>query len=224
MAEEKVVNPKVKPREFFFFRKYIVAVRDWLRKNVYLSVYPEDENVTVAFQTPNNAFAKWVHPVINGEQLSPNISFHLSEPEYADNENNLGFVKEYLDHKDGKLLEAKPPLIYKLSFPCSIYSRNQPEMDVILYQITSKARFNKPAVFSVDGQWAQLYATNLRHETNLEPTDAQTKLYRWGLDLVIPRAYLPLDAETVGRIDSFEWDYEFPNENEQEEGGEVNET
>jgi hypothetical protein len=199
------MNSNVKPLEFFLFRNYTLAVRNWLRENVYLSTYTPDNNVTVAFMTPEKAFAKFIYPTLNGVTTSPNVNFYLSSSEYLESENNLGFVREYKNFNDNSMTKVlKAPLMYSLTYSCSIFTRNLPEMDVILYQIISKAHKNAKAAFKVDGQWAELHAGNPTNETNLEPAEVQDIIHRWALELTIPRAYLPLDFEESRTIGGFE--------------------
>ena len=199
------MSNNVKPLEFFLFRNYTLAVRNWLRENVYLSTYPHDNNVTVAFMTPEKAFAKFIYPTLNGVTTSPNVNFYLSSNEYAEGENNLGFVREYKNFNENSMTKVlKAPLVYSLTYSCTIFTRNLPEMDVILYQIISKAHKNAKAALKVDGQWAEIHAGNPTNETNLEPAEVQDIIHRWALELTIPRAYLPLDFEESRTIGGFE--------------------
>lgn len=203
----------VKPLEFFLFRNYTLAVRNWLRDNTYLSTYPHDDNVTVAFMTPERAFAKFIYPTINSATTSPNINFYLSGMEYTEGENLLGFVREYKNFNDNKMTKVlKAPLIYNLTYSCTVYTRNLPEMDVLLYQILSKAHKNAKAALNVDGQWCEILAGNPTNETNLEPAENQDIIHRWAIELTIPRAYLPLDFEERRTIQSFNLSEEFEDE------------
>lgn len=203
----------VKPLEFFLFRNYTLAVRNWLRANTYLSTYPHDDNVTVAFMTPERAFAKFIYPTINSATTSPNINFYLSGNEYTEGENLLGFVREYKNFDDNKMTKVlKAPLVYSLTYSCTVFTRNLPEMDVLLYQLISKAHKNAKAAFKVDGQWAELLIGNPTNETNLEPADRQDIIHRWAVEITIPRAYVPLDFEEVGTMGGFEFDEKFEDE------------
>lgn len=183
----------VKPLEHFLFRNYSVAVKNWLQESLYLSSYPEDNNITVVYMTPDRAWAKYIYPTLNGATTSPNANFHLTGMEYINGQNMLGFVREYSKYPDkNKLKSIKPPLIYSLTYSLTLYARVQSEMDVMLYQLISQAHKNAKANFIVDGQWAELMAGDPRQETNLEPGEAQGIIQRFGIDLIIPRAYLPL--------------------------------
>lgn len=191
----------VKPLEYFLFRKYTKAVKTWLQNNVYLSTYSPDNNVTIAYMTPERAFAKYMYPVINGSTVSPNINFNLSGQEYIEGENILGFVNEYKRFDDNKKARVmKAPLIYRLTYSCTIYTRNMPEMDVILYQILSKTHKNAKATMEVDGQWAEILSGDPTNETELEPGERQNIVNRWSLDLIIPRAYVPMDYFETGTM------------------------
>jgi len=199
-----------RPNEYFLFRLYSIAVKNWLLDNVYLSSYPSDNNVTVAYTTPDRAWAKYIYPTINGATTSPNINFHLTGYEYIQGENILGFVRDHVTvpNNDNKVRQLKAPLIYRLTYSATIYTRTQSEMDVILYQLLSQAHKNAKATFEVDGQWCELMASDPRDETNLEPGDAQDIIQRFGIDLVIPRAYLPLDYADIDRIRETDLEYE----------------
>jgi len=199
-----------RPNEYFLFRLYSIAVKNWLIDNVYLSSYPSDNNVTVAYTTPDRAWAKYIYPTLNGATTSPNINFHLTGYEYSQGENILGFVRDHVTvpNNDNKVRQLKAPLIYRLTYSATIYTRTQSEMDVILYQLLSQAHKNAKATFEVDGQWCELMAGDPRDETNLEPGDAQDIIQRFGIDLTIPRAYLPLDYVDIDRIRETDLEYE----------------
>lgn len=199
----------VKPAEHFLFRNYSKALKNWLQENIYLSSYPEDRNVTIVYTTPDRAWAKYVHPTINGGTMSPNVNFHLTGIQYSESENLLGFVNEYIKYDNKpKAREMSPPLIYNLSYSITIYTRLQSEMDVIIYQMVSKAHKNKKAAFKVDGQWAELHFSDIQDETNLEPGEAQDVTTRFGINATIPRAYLPVAFDEVPTIEDFEFTYD----------------
>ena len=198
----------VMPLEFFLFRNYTIGLKNWLRENLYLSSYPVDENITVAFTTPDKAWAKYIYPVVNGATVSPNINFNLTSIEYAETENFLGFVTEAKPIAGStKVKSLRAPLVYKLTYSAILYTRVMSEMDILLYQLISKAHKNAKGVITVDGQWAEINAINPRNETNLEPGDAQDKVVRWGIDFNIPRAYLPLDYVESETVQDYEITY-----------------
>jgi hypothetical protein len=197
------------PLEYYLFRQYSIAVKEWLQKNCHLASYPENENVLVAYMTPDMAFGKYIYPVMNGQTFRPVIGFRLVTDEYKEGENLLGFVREYsrLEGTGGGRL-LKPPLVYGLTYGVTVYTKAQSEMDLLHYQILSKAHKNAKAVMVVDGQWAEMVASNPRDETNLEPGEAQDLVKRSALDLTIMRAYLPLDYTEVKEITDFEAEYD----------------
>lgn len=197
------------PLEYFLFREYSIAVKTWLNENTHLSAYPEDENVTIVYTTPEKAWAQYIYPVINGATISPNINFRLTGYEYKDGENLLGFVREYkLIEESTKSKSLKAPIIYGLTYHVTIYTRLQSHMDILLYQILSKAHKNAKAVFEVDGQWCEMVAQNVADESSLEPGETKDVANRFGLDLVIMRAYLPLDYTEINRATSTEFEFD----------------
>lgn len=201
-------NSNIRPVEYFLFRNYSVAVRDWLRRTVYLSSYPIDNNVTVAFMTPERAFTRFIFPTLNGNTTTPNVSFHLSGMEYVP-ENSLGFVKDFVGPENDKFKVLDPPLVYRLTYSVTIYTRSAPEMDVLLYQILSKTSLNKKATLFVDGQWVEIHSSDPTNDTTLEPAERQDVIHRWGLELTIPRAYLPVggvEAEVITSVPEFDLD------------------
>jgi hypothetical protein len=197
--------------EHFLFREYSRAVKNWLIDTLYLSNYSRENNVTIVYMTPDRAWSEYVYPVVNGGTLSPNVNFFLEEMEYKENENLLGFVKE---HKkiNGEYRELKPPLIYRLTYSATIYTRTQAELDIIFYQLLSNSHQNAKAHFAIDGQWAELQSISPRTETNLEPSETQDVVRRGGISFVIDRAYLPMDYSYYnGIIDSYDFDYDVDN-------------
>lgn len=193
--------------EFFLFRNYSVAIKTWLSQTVGLSRYPNTQNVQVFYMTPERAFSKYLAPVVNGENVAPVITFMLMNPQYGEAENSLGFVNDVVAYQNtGIARYVKPLLVYKLLYQLSIHTILQSDMDVILYQIMSNASKNRKAAVAVDGQWAEIMASDFRNEIALEPGDAQDKLLRYGLDLTIPRAYLPRDWTDYQTITNIELD------------------
>jgi len=83
------------------------------------------------------------------------------------------------------------------------------EMDILVYQILSETSKNKKATFGVDGQWAELVSQGVRDESNLEPGETKDVVKRFGIDLTIMRAYLPLAYNEINRIESVELSYEY---------------
>jgi hypothetical protein len=193
--------------EFFLFRNYSVAIKTWLSQTVALSRYPTAQNVQVYYMTPEKAFSKYLAPVVNGENVAPVITFMLMNPQYGETENSLGFASDVVTYQNtGVVRYVKPLLVYKLLYQLSIHTILQSDMDIILYQIMSNASKNRKAAVTVDGQWAEIMSSDFRNEIVLEPGDAQDKILRYGLDLTIPRAYLPRDWTDYQSITNIELD------------------
>ena len=178
--------------EFFLFRQYSKALKQWFYDNCYLQRYPKDQNILAIYSTPERAFTKYMYPVLNGQPYRPIISFHLVSNEYIGNENNLGFANEYkYDQSSNVSTVVKPLLVYKLGYRATLYTVLMSDADVLIYQIYAAASPNKPTALRVDGQWAELEAGNYSDETNLEPGEAQDRILRYSIDFTIRRAYLP---------------------------------
>jgi hypothetical protein len=192
--------------EFYLFRQYSLAIKNWLTETCYLSRYPRETNIQVVYSAPERAFAKYMYPVVNGQNVFPTITFVLTDSPYADGENLLGFVKE-TNRTGSNPRVLKPLLIYKLNYQVSIQTTLQSDADILQYQILSNATKNRKAAFLVDGQWCEAMAGNPRNETQLQPGDAQDRVIRYGLDLSIPRAYLPREYREYGTIDGYEIDF-----------------
>jgi hypothetical protein len=196
--------------EHFFFRNYSKAIKEWLEKTVQISRYiGAEQNVQVAYMTPERAFAKYLYPVVNGNNVAPMITFMLIDSSYAEGENSLGFTNDIVHYNTSNIVRyVKPLLVFKLSYQISINTIMQSDCDVMMYQIMSNATKNRKAAVAVDGQWCEIMAGNPRNEINLEPGDAQDKLVRYGMDLTIPRAYLPRDYYENPTINSTDFDIE----------------
>lgn len=196
-------------QEFFLFRNYSKAIKDWLLNTCYLTRYNQEENILVIYATPARAFAKYIYPVINGQQIRPTISFHLSQIKYLSNQNQLGFVKEYkIDSITGKYRHLKPLIVYELTYSLTIRTVLASDMDILLYQLMTNSYMNSKSNLFVDGQWTDIRSGDPTEQTNLEPGDAQDKIIRYGIDLQIERAYLPREyAENIGKIEQVVLDY-----------------
>ncbi len=192
--------------EHYLFREYSIAVKRWLSDNVYLHRYPKEANVTVVYGTPERAWAEFVYPILNAGTLSPNINFHLTDMEYIEGENFLGFVKEYKNYQ-GRDIVVSPPLVYKLTYSATFFTRTQSELDILFYQILTKAHKNRKGAFKVDGQWAEIMATDPTYETNMEPSGTEDIVRRGSLKIVVERAYLPLGVEEFTRINRIDMGY-----------------
>lgn len=197
---------EIKALEHYLFRDYSIAIKKWLKGNVYLHRYPKDNNINVIYGTPDRAWVEFMNPIVNAGSLSPNINFHLSEMEYIDSENFLGFVKEYKTHK-GRNISVSPPLVYRLTYSLTFFARTQSELDIMFYQMLTKTHKNRKAAFMVDGQWAELWSNSPTYETQMEPPSSEDIIRRGSLKLVIERAYLPLEVDDYTKIGSIDLDY-----------------
>jgi len=196
------------PNEFYLFRNYSIAVKSYLQNKCFLSRYPNDENVLIMYSTPARAFSKYIYPIVNGQQIQPIISFHLSENQYGETENLLGFVQKSNYNSTTQITTTVPPLlIYKLTYTLTLRTISVSDMDVLLYQILTTTSKNKKHCAIVDGQWMELGFSGVREETNLEPGEVQDRVIRYGIDLTVPRAYLPREYEESGAIQSWQLNY-----------------
>lgn len=198
--------------EHYLFRDYSITIKKWLQDNVYLHRYPKNNNINVVYGTPDRAWAEFIYPVVNSGTLRPNINFHLTEMEYTEGENFLGFVKEYKNYK-GRNIAVSPPLIYKLTYSLTFFARTQSELDIMFYQMLTKTHKNKKAAFMVDGQWAELWSSSPTYETQMEPPSSEDIVRRGSLKLIIERAYLPLEVEDYNVINSVDIEYVINNIN-----------
>jgi len=193
------------PNEYFLFRNYSKAVKAYLQNKTYLTRYPQDENVLIVYGTPARAFAKYVYPIVNGAQIQPIISFHLSGKQYAETENLLGFQNESSYNMNTQITRTVSPLlIYKLNYTLTLRTLTMSDMDILLYQILTTTSKNKKHWAIVDGQWMELGFSEVREETNLEPGEVQDRVIRYGIDLTVPRAYLPREYTEAGAIQSWQ--------------------
>ena len=191
-----------KPLEFNLFKNYSLGLQKWLNDNIYLSNLPGNNNINIQYDSIERAWVNIVMQIANGQNTSGNVNFVLTEMQYLENENILAFTHETMLESDGSVHIVRPPLVYQLTYRVTLFTRLQSEMDFLIYQILSKAHKHAKAVMFVDGQWAEMVATNPTDETNLEPGEVQDRIVRWGLNFIIKRAYLPLLYTEVAKITS----------------------
>lgn len=192
--------------EHYLFRNYSIGVKEWLQNNVYLHKYPKDNNVKVIYGTPERAWAEYIYPTLNGNSTTPILNFYLTDMEYKDSENFLGFARKY-EEIDGKYVKMPPPLIYKLTYSLTFFARTQAELDIIFYQIMSKAHRNRKSAIIVDNQWAEILATDQTYETNMEPPSSEDVIRRGSLKIEIDRAYIPQEVEEYDTIKAVDVSY-----------------
>jgi len=183
--------------EHFWFLPYSVEVKNFLKESLYLSAYPEDKNVGVYYTTPSRAFAKFIVPVINGSNLNPTVTVHLSSHQPAPGQMPGGYFKKYKQSKDNELVfeTMRHPLPYELNYRVTAWAARQSEMDILMYQAMTAAPFNRKYAKIVEGQWMDIEVLNVQSESNLEPGEAQDVSIRYGFDIKVSRAYLPLNYE-----------------------------
>jgi hypothetical protein len=194
-----------KPLEFTLWKNYGIAIRDWLAQNIYLSNLTNQNNINIVYDSIDRAWVNQAMQIVNGQNSTGSINFVLTETEYLENENILGFTHETKVQPSGKVNIVRPPLVYGLTYRMTVFTRLQSEMDYLLYQILSKAHKHAKAVVYVDGQFCEFSATNPTDETNLEPGDIQDRIVRFGLNLKVKRAYLPLlytEAEKITSVNT----------------------
>lgn len=201
------------PSEYALFVQYGRAVKNFIINNTHLSRYgdrPED-GINVSYASPPRAFAKYLVPVLNGANLNPTITFYLSNIEYAENENLIGFANERKVNTTTETVTYTPaPIISRLTYKIMIMVVNELDGDGLQYQLMAHAPFKRPYAFAVDGQWATGYIKNTSNDTNIEPGDIQDKVSRRSADFIIPRAYLPLDyVSYTGLAKEINLDYEW---------------
>lgn len=183
--------------EHFFFLPYSLEVKNFLIENMYLSSRPEDQNVAVFYTTPARAFSKFIVPVINGSNLNPTVTFHLTSHVPAPNQTPGGYFVKYQQSKENEEVweTNRHPLPYELNYRVTMWTTRQSDADILLYQAMTAAPFNRKYAKIVEGQWMDLEVTNVTDESSLEPGEAQDVSIRYGFDVKVSRAYLPLDYE-----------------------------
>ena len=197
--------------EHFLFKEQSLEVKKFLQKSLWLSKYPDDTNVKVFYATPQRAFSKLIAPIINGGNLYPTVSVVLQSTEMAPGQTPTGFFKKYIPSEDNPNVfeEHLHPLVYQLQYRVTIWTSLQSDMDILLYQAMSSAPQNRKFATAVDGQWMELETKSPQTEGALDPGEARDISFRYGFDIVVPRAYLPLNYEEYyGKILSSEMLYD----------------
>lgn len=183
--------------EHFWFLPYSMEIKKFLARKLYLSAYPENENVQVFYTTTSRAFAKFIQPVINGGNLDPTVTFILQTHQPAAQQTPGGYFKIYKKNNvNDEIWETlKHPLPYELTYRVTMWTPRQSDMDILTYQAMTAAPFNRKYATKVDGQWAELEVKNISNESQIDAGEAQDVSVRLGFDIIVPRAYLPLDYE-----------------------------
>jgi hypothetical protein len=183
--------------EHFWFLPYSLEIRKFLQRSLYLSSYPKDKNVAVYYSTPSRVFAKFIVPVINGGNLTPMVTFNLQSQQPTAGQTPGGYFKKYQRSKiNNEVWETlRHPLPYELIYRVTAWTARQSDMDILMYQAMTSAPFNRKYAVKVDGQWAEFEVKNVTPELNLDPGESQDVAIRYGFDIIVPRAYLPLNYE-----------------------------
>lgn len=183
--------------EHFWFLPYSIEVKNFLKETLYLSAYPDDKNVSVYYTTPARAFSKFIVPVINGSNLNPTVTFNLVSHQAAPGQMPGGYFEKYEKSKINEDVweTLRHPLPYELNYRVTCWLTRQSDADILMYQAMTAAPFNRKYAKIVEGQWMDIEVLNVQSESNLEPGEAQDVSIRYGFDIKISRAYLPLNYE-----------------------------
>jgi hypothetical protein len=183
--------------EHFLFKEQSIAVKKFLQDSLWLTRYPTEQNVGVFYATPERAFIKLIVPIINGGNLYPTISVYLSGMEPAQGQTPGGYFKKFRpsENHENVFEEYAHPLVYQLTYRTTLWTSLQSDMDILLYQAIVAAPQNRKYSTVVDGQWLEIEVKTPTTESTLDPGDARDISFRYGFDIVVPRAYLPLNHE-----------------------------
>ena len=197
--------------EHFLFKEQSIAVKKFLQKSLWLTRYPEDLNVAVYYSTPERAFSKLIAPILNTSNLYPTVSVVLQSFTPAPGQTPGGYFKKFIvsESNENVFEEHVHPLVYELTYRVTVWTSLQSDMDILLYQAMVAAPQNKKYSTVVDGQWMEVEVRNPQTESTLDPGDARDVSFRYGFDIVVPRAYLPLNFEEYyGRIIDVDFQYD----------------
>jgi len=197
--------------EHFLFKEQSIAIKKFLVDSLWLARYPAEVNVAVFYSTPERAFSKLIAPIINSSNLYPTVSVVLQSFTPAPNQTPNGFVKKYVQSESDENVfeEHRHPLVYELTYRVTMWTSLQSDMDILLYQAMAAAPQNRKYATKVDGQWLEAEVRAPQSESTLDPGDARDVSLRYGFDIVVPRAYLPLNFEEYyGRINDVDFQYD----------------
>jgi len=197
--------------EHFLFKEQSIAVKKFLQESLWLSRYPKDINVAVYYATPERAFSKLIAPILNTTNLYPTVSVVLQSMEAASGQTPSGFFKKFVQSENNENIfeEQTHPLVYELTYRVTVWTSLQSDMDILLYQAMSAAPQNHKYSTVVDGQWMEIEVKAPQTESTLDPGEARDVSFRYGFDIVVPRAYLPLNFEEYyGKIGELDFQYD----------------
>ena len=186
----------VSKAEYYIFREYSKAIKEWLIKTVYLSTYKSDKQPQVIFMTGEKAYAKIKSDVINGFPDTAYVAFILKGADEDPSQRPLGFVYETKVFEDN-IQKVRHPMVYKLNYEVNIYTRLMAENDIINYQILSNSFKNHAGVIIVEDQWGEIYGEALTPTAEVADLTNTDRIVKSTINLSIPRAYVPFPVEEI---------------------------
>ena len=186
----------VSKAEYYIFREYSKAIKEWLIKTVYLSTYKSDKQPQVIFMTGEKAYAKIKSDVINGYPDTAYVAFILKGAEEDPSQRPLGFVYETKVSED-TIQKIRHPMIYKLNYEVNIYTRLMAENDIINYQILSNSFKNHAGVITVGNQWGEIYGEALTPTAEVADLTNTDRIVKSTINLSVPRGYVPFPIEEI---------------------------
>ena len=182
--------------EYYIFREYSKALKEWLIKTVYLSTYKADKQPQVVFMTGEKAYAKIKSDIINGFPDTAYVAFILNDADEDPNQRPLGFVYENKFKKD-TVYKIRHPMVYSLKYKVVIYTRLMAENDIINYQILTNSFKNHAGVIVVENQWGEIYGESLTPTAEVADLTNTDRIVKSEINLSIPRAYVPFPVEEI---------------------------
>lgn len=188
--------------ESHLFRDYTKAVKDFVQSSVYLSRFPKENNWQVFFETLDQGYANRIIPIINGHNTGPNGFLQMNEPQFIEEEAIGGYFFKLNKNENGDYDAEVPPLVYRLEYTLTFFTSTRVDMDIVNYQLLTKAPKTRKFPVIVNENWCEIYVHSPVDETNLEPEEAKTKIRRGSLKITIPRAFLnyPVQREGIPEI------------------------
>lgn len=202
MAVEQVMEPITpEPPQYYLFKEYSRAVKEFLTEVVYLSRFDRDHQPNIYYSTPSRAWATYVQPIINGFAETPVCTFYLSGAEPKQSE-IMGWGHDRIQdpNNEDKYVYSFAPSIWKLNFKTTIWTKTINDMDVILSQIFLYSQTPKLWACMVDGAWCEIGVDSFSIDDDMEPGESKDKIIRRGLNTYVRRAYLPRESFDIPKI------------------------
>lgn len=191
------------PIQYKLFEDYSLGIKKAIENSVFLEHSRKEDKVDVVYATPPIAFAKFLHGIKNGQQPGANVNFYLEGIEYAQTENLLGFNRTI--HNGAYI---RPPQIFRLTYKAYVFCNNEIDGDILVSQMLMGMPFNRPYVFTINNQYATVYASEPTNETVVEAGEGKDKISRRSVKITIHRAYLDYDIREISRfIKEFNLEY-----------------